>query len=98
MIRLAFILAVVCLTFGCAKMEGAKCAKSNDCGAGLLCSKLDWTCQTPDAIQCSDVCKSNGWCTARRGACIATRDRDCAASWDCKRYGWCTARSGKCEK
>ncbi len=41
-------------------------------------------------------CKHHGWCTDRKGQCIAATDADCRQHPGCQRHGRCTAVEGRC--
>jgi hypothetical protein len=44
----------------------------------------------------ADPCVEWGLCTVSEGACVASSDKDCAASNHCTKYGRCKARDGRC--
>lgn len=84
------------LAAGCEKKQGDSCGNpSSGCGEGLGCifDGANVTCQ-PCAE--SGPCYQFGWCTARSGECVATKDEQCKESSMCRSHGKCVAQDGKC--
>jgi hypothetical protein len=89
-------LLALALTFvpACKKSEGATCYEPSDCAEGLACKGDD--VRRCESCADSDICKSDGRCSASEGKCTAASDEDCKKAFICTGKGACTASKGAC--
>jgi hypothetical protein len=83
----------------CARVftENPKKQKVMSCAAHGLCTFEGGKCVLSDAgCRKSSMCREEGRCTERRGACVATSNEDCAQSQLCARNGACIAVEERC--
>lgn len=82
------------------------CRAREDCAKrGLCISKAHSRLMSTEAVQCyaddaacaaSLLCKDNGKCAAKDGACAVVSESDCARSNGCRRLGHCGIFNGVC--
>ena len=88
------LFVALALASGCKKGEGAACFDRSECAEGLAC--VGEALQRCEKCEGLDLCKVNGQCTAKDGACVAASDEECKKSHACKGLGPCTAKNGVC--
>lgn len=98
-VRLAILVALICVVGACSRKAGDACAQDKPCAEGLAC--LGDKCAK---CEDSDACKLRGQCVARQNRCVvpASADQACREGHGsegynpCEREGLCTAVAGVC--